>query len=420
MTQSKRSNATPRIAFMGDPLAGWGGGIDFLRLCISALNSVLPGTIWQVLLPGQKTLWQSMRARAAPMKRLFKILLGRNTHHGRTVSREDLMRAMRSSGASIDIVNYRNNTSGLARAMRQCNAEVLFFCDKSLGTYFPLPWVGYIADLQHKRLPHWFTEKERRWRDKRFTRILTDATVVVVNAKAVIQDIKEFYPGYKARLIALPFCPPAKLEFFSDTKDPDIRVAYKLPHQYFLISNQFTVHKDHGTAFVALRLVRDAGYDVHIVCTGDMYDYRWPKHSDNLQALIDKNEMTPYIGFLGFLAKDDQLAIMRGSVAVLQPTLFEGGPGGGAVYDAVSTGTPSIVSDIPVNREIDIGTVRFFEAGSAEDLAEKMIDILANPPKLPSMKDTFVKLIERQQELGNLLLDISNMSSKNRRSGKDV
>ncbi len=178
----------------------------------------------------------------------------------------------------------------------------------------------------------------------------------------------------------------------------DIEKTYNLPNKYFLISNQFWIHKSHETAFAALRLVQDAGEDAHILCTGNTTDYRWPQHFDKLKAGIAKNQLAEKIHFLGIVPKGDQLAIMRRSVAVIQPTLFEGGPGGGAIYDAVSTCTPGIVSDIDVNKEIDIGVIEFFRAGSAEDLAAKMLKFLQNPPV--RMRDAEVVEILSQRRQG--------------------
>src|SRR5690606_31986705 len=86
------------------------------------------------------------------------------------------------------------------------------------------------------------------------------------------------------------------------------------------------------------------------------------------------------VHFLGLIAKSDQLALLRGCRALLQPTLFEGGPGGGSVYEAVGLGVPVIASDIAINREIDRGSVTFFRAGNCDDLAEKMSRVLAVQP----------------------------------------
>jgi glycosyltransferase involved in cell wall biosynthesis len=91
---------------------------------------------------------------------------------------------------------------------------------------------------------------------------------------------------------------------------------------------------------------------------------------------------------------------------VVQPTLFEGGPGGGALYDGVSTATPVILSDIDVNREADLGVIEFFRAGSAEDLAQKMLALLRNPPQRLSPEATLSMLRQRQRQMGETLLQV--------------
>ena len=58
---------------------------------------------------------------------------------------------------------------------------------------------------------------------------------------------------------------------------------------------------------------------------------------------------------------------------MIQPTLFEGNPGGGAVVDAQAYGVPCIVSDIPVNREIpSCYETAFFQPHESKDLAQRM------------------------------------------------
>ena len=404
MTNSTGSNTVPRIALLADSLADWTGGVDFLRFCVSALNSVSPETCWPVLLPSKNR----RKLLVALVKNGVKKLAGLKTSGLARISTNELIGTLTISGARIEVVEYRDTLSGLVGAMRARGKEALFPCDKSLGRYFPGPWIGYIPDLQHKRLPKWFSERERLVRDKLFSKMLAEASAVVVNATTVIRDIEEFYPDHKARLFALPFCPPANLMRFSELSGGEMRTKYGLPAQYFMVSNQFWIHKSHETAFIALRQVRDAGYDVHLVCTGNTFDYRWPDHFNNLQGIIERNNLRSHIHILGMIPKSDQLAIMRESIAVIQPTLFEGGPGGGALYDAVSIGAPSIVSDIQVNREIDIGVVRFFTAGSAESLAARMIEILVDPPQILSEEDIFSQLRSRQREFGKLLLNVAN------------
>jgi glycosyltransferase involved in cell wall biosynthesis len=111
---------------------------------------------------------------------------------------------------------------------------------------------------------------------------------------------------------------------------------------------------------------------------------------------------------LGYIPKNDQLAVLKNCIAVIQPTLFEGGPGGGAVYEAVGYGIPSIVSDISVNREINDETVIFFKAGSPDDLAEKMRVVYENPPNKYSNKELVDKNNKLLLKFGTEILNIFN------------
>lgn len=49
---------------------------------------------------------------------------------------------------------------------------------------------------------------------------------------------------------------------------------------------------------------------------------------------------------LTLILKLEQIEIMKDALGIIQTSLFEGGPGGGCVLDAISLETPSIVSNI--------------------------------------------------------------------------
>ena len=174
----------------------------------------------------------------------------------------------------------------------------------------------------------------------------------------------------------LPFAPLLQKNWLRN--DEKIKQKYNLPDKYFIISNQFWLHKDHLTAFKSLKILLDKGYEnIKILCTGKQEDNRDPEHINRLKAYIKNNYLTNNIKFLGYLDKYDQIAIMKNALAVIQPTLFEGGPGGGVIYNAVALGIPAIVSDIPVNLEINQkDNIIFFKAKDSEDLAKKMISLV--------------------------------------------
>ena len=400
----------PRIAFLAAGFIQWTGGLDFLRLCVAGIASVLPGTTWPVLVPDDTVGQRALALAVATKRRLFS-LAGVKPAVTPHVSKDHLRDAISTTGCSIEMHSYYGSLQGLSRAMRNLDAEVVLPSMMSLSRHFLQPWIGYIPDLQHKRLPDNFSRRERRERDRNFSALLADARAVIVNSKSVVRDIEEFYPQSKATLFSLPFCPPANPAPLDDIGEEAL-CPHALPEKFFIISNQFWVHKSHQTAFDALRLVRNAGFpDVHILCTGNPHDYRAPGYVDRLKAGIARDGLTDRIHFLGMIPKRHQLAIMRRSVAVVQPTLFEGGPGGGALYDGVSTATPVILSDIDVNREADLGVIEFFRAGSAEDLAQKMVAALRNPPQRLSLEATLSMLRQRQRQMGETLLRIISFVS---------
>jgi hypothetical protein len=262
------SKNTPYIAILGDSINGWNGGIEFIRFCVSALNSVMNDRPQQILLSAQS----NPNDPVARIKRGVKWLTGIRYVPVHETPRARLVDALDDAGGQIEITEYRASHDGLADALRRCRADVLFPCPESLGTSFPHGWIGYIPDLQHKRLAHWFREEDCKRRDEKFARLLDDAPVVVVNAAAVVEDIQEFYPNHNAKVLSLPYCPPAIQTALSDAQRFEIRKLYNLPEPYFIISNQFWIHKSHKTAFQALQHMRNAGYDVSLICTGSTSD----------------------------------------------------------------------------------------------------------------------------------------------------
>src|SRR6266542_612736 len=332
MQRTARHAGQHKIAFLAETFIDWTGGVDFLRLCIGGIDAVLPDATWPVLVP-EATLPRRTLAFAVAIKRWLWSLAGIPPAIDGRGSRDQLHDAITSVGCSIEIVGYYGNSRGLCRAMRKLDAQVVLPCFVSLGPAFPLKWIGYYADLQHKRLPEFFSPQERLRRDRHVEKILTDASAIIVPSRNVVRDIEEFYPGHRATLFPLPFCPPANPDFLKDVADDGLH-PYELPQTFFMISNQFHVHKSHQTAFAALRLLRDAGFsDVHILCTSNTYDFRAPGHFDWLKEGIAREGLSDRIRFLGLVPKRHQLAIMRRSVALLQPTLFEGGPGGLSTFD---------------------------------------------------------------------------------------
>ena len=225
--------------------------------------------------------------------------------------------------------------------------------------------------------------------------MLTRARAVIVNSRAAAADIARFVPQGTARVFALPFAPAPSPDWLDER--PELGPRHGVIPPFFMISNQFWVHKDHATAFEAFRIVARRNPEVMLACTGSTQDPRDPGYFPELMNRVKEWGLDGRVRVLGLIPKRDQIEIMKHACAVIQPTLFEGGPGGGAVYDAVSLNVPVIVSDIPVNREVEGAEVDFFPARDTARLADLMTARLNAPPRKPTPADELLAAGRRRR-----------------------
>lgn len=393
------------VGILAEQFINWGGGIGFIRLILNGLSSLNKENknelILYVYIPIQSTF-------EIKLKNSIKLFLNKlfftNFKFQNNISIDSIVDSIKSVNPNIQIVYYNGREDDLSKKVQHDNLDFLLPVYNPLSTNFPIPWAGYIFDFQHKYYPEFFTEEEINKRDLEFQVMLDKAKTVIVNARTVKADIEKFLRSTDARIVTLPFCPVLNLDFFK--LDVDLE-KYNLPERYFMISNQFWKHKDHITAFKGFKLFLDnqTNKNIALVCTGQTFDVRFPTYFDDLKKLIKELNLEKNIIILGYIPKDDQLQILKNCVGLIQSTLFEGGPGGFAVYESVAFGIPSIVSDIPVNLEIEDETVTFFETGSEIDLSKKIEDVYSAKRK----QYTIEYLIEKNnQSIEKLGIEIIN------------
>jgi glycosyltransferase involved in cell wall biosynthesis len=234
--------------------------------------------------------------------------------------------------------------------------------------------------------------------------MLTGARSLIVNARAVASDIARFHPDHQARIFSLPFSAAPQAKWLSTR--PRLARREVSVNGYFIVCNQFWKHKDHATLFDAFSLIAAEFPMINLVCTGATADYRDHDHFPSLVKKLTDQGLQTRVHILGMIPKIEQVDFLRDAIALIQPTLFEGGPGGGAVFDAISLGVPCLVSDIDVNRELDEPLVTFFSAQNASSLADKMRQALLGGH---ATRDTDMLLIERgnrrRQQCGVVLLE---------------
>jgi glycosyltransferase involved in cell wall biosynthesis len=388
------------IGVLSDEFIRWQGGVDFLRLILNGLVNIEENYRVQIIVLVPKKSISKLVIKKPLMAIISYLNLNKKSQNSFDGSKE-LKRVVESISPGIQITSYRNLEKSIVRKK----------IDMIMPSFNPLyniniPWVGYIYDFQHKYLPEYFTETEIEKRDYEFKLMLQNANKIIVNANSVKNDVIKYFPSFSGQIYVLPFSP--LIENQSTCEKISYSEKYNLPKDYFLISNQFWRHKNHKTAIKAFSIFLKEidNNDVCLVCTGRNLDTRFPNYMNEIHELIDELGLTNNVRLLGHINKNYQIGILKRCIALIQPTLFEGGPGGFSVYEAVALGIPSIISDIPVNLEINEKSVDFFSSESPEDLAQKMKDHYMRDNLKLTDADLLKRSKDRLNNLSNKILEI--------------
>lgn len=257
---------------------------------------------------------------------------------------------------------------GLDAAIRRVGCEAVFPLQFAPPSGLSTPWVGWIPDLQHVVLPENYDDAERASRDRRFGDLLRSASHVVLSSEAARRDALAFDPSSADRLRVVPFASVPPRSWWRD--DPTrIAAGLGLPERFVLFPSQGWPHKGHDTLIAAL-----AGLpDVHLVLTG--VDPKDAARGAWVAEMVERAGVGNRVSMPGFVTRREVFALLRRSVAVVQPSRFEGWSL--LVEDAIAAGRPLVLSDLPVHREQcpdRVLPVRWFEPDDADGLTRAIAE----------------------------------------------
>lgn len=243
-----------------------------------------------------------------------------------------------------------------------------------LEPYKKLYW---IADFQEDYLPHFFSSQEVATRKAGQLGVSLSHNSIILSSQDALHDFQRLYSNATSPTYVLNFAVT-----HPDYQHIDIKALqekYQINKDYFFSPNQFWQHKNHIIILEALKLLEVQGIDYQIVFTGKTQDNRNPNYYNELLGYISKNKLEEKVRMLGFIDRMEQLALMKHSVAVIQPSLFEGWST--VVEDAKAMSKFVILSDLKVHKEQLKENVLFFSPQSSLDLSTKIIQFIQSRPQ---------------------------------------
>lgn len=251
-------------------------------------------------------------------------------------------------------------------AMGTTFAYPLLTADAAVQPFRSAEW---IPDFQYKHHPEGSNPSEIEGRKAAFAHITSKAGTVVLSSAHAEKDCHEIFPESRGKTFVLRFRVFAEEEQWASNPMLTV-VKYHLPERYLLCSNLLAPTKNHMLVLDALRLLKLRGILITVVFTGDLHDVRNPGFYNQFLARIHENDVSDCVRILGLIPKAHQFDLMRASLAVVQPSLFEGWHTG--VEEAQLAGKLLVLSKIDVHLEQNPPDRVLFDPTSAEALAEAM------------------------------------------------
>lgn len=357
-------NCPLRIAYTPSGGAHWTGGLTYQKNLLAALQAYAPKVKVYLLseqpenLPAQGANYFSVRYPSSAS--LVSGLINRFT---------------------LRLFGYDYLLAQTLRSIPDGNVNLVF--PGRYGAGKGITVLYWIPDFQHIHLPEMYLQSQISSLNEKLRQGIEHSTLVVLSSHDAQDDFREFAPNFvhKARVLSFVAHIPECLY----EENPQVVVGqYQLPEKFIFLPNQFWKHKNHITAFEALRILKSENVKPFVVLTGNPVDARNPLHFAGLIQKISEWGLRDQVAFLGLVPHDRVYMLIRQSVCVLNPSLFEGWST--TVEEAKSVGKRVLLSDLSVHREQNPPAAFYFDPNNPEQLADVLAECWVNVSSGPDFE----------------------------------
>lgn len=339
----------------------WLGGINYYRSLLSALVLIPDRKIHLIIFVGTEVPEDIVRNFYCVEIVRSKVL---DSHTPLSL----LRRAIRKFSGQRDLI--------LNRLLEKHNVDVLSHYSGTLPRRTRIKTIGWIPDFQYLHLPELFTENDRALREESIARLTANCHCILLSSETAQRDLAKVSPESLNKSRVLRFVPEVDEAPDSLVSLCDLELKYGFHAPYFYLPNQFWVHKNHKSVIEAVALLKKRGVHVTVLASGDTHDHRFPDYYNHLMALVECAGVKESFKVLGVIPYNDLLSLVRNSMAVINPSLFEGWST--TVEEAKALNKTILLSDLPVHKEQNPSKGIFFDPLNSEDLTEKMFYVMRN------------------------------------------
>lgn len=247
--------------------------------------------------------------------------------------------------------------------------------------------ITFVDDVAYALYPSFVEPKNKKMLDKYMPRWIKRSDLVATISKSSGEEVKELFHLPEEKL-AVIYC-GVEEEFYPRPKNEilEVQKKYALPDKYFFFLSNIEPRKNLATLIDAFGLLPESIIKQYaLLIVGGM---GW-LNDDIVQKINSFRKRGINIIHPDFYVPDEDLpALHSGAIALIQPSFHEGF--GLAPLQAMACGTPVILSDIPVFKEIAGAAAIYFKPKKTNDLAKAMLSLANNKQKREGLSQLGLK-----------------------------
>lgn len=304
----------------------------------------------------------------------------------------------------------------MRRLLDEYRIDVVFENARFHGARLGIPAIAWIPDFQHRELPNLFSRAAWWKRELGFRAQIAAGRTIMLSSHHACDACERHYPASIGRTRVVRFAVPS-------AGRPDAgairsaREAFGLPERYLYMPNQFWQHKNHLLVIEALTLLKQAGHFIVVAASGKQLDPYRPNHFARVLARIVEADIADQFRLLGLIPYEHVAPLMAGSIALLNPSLFEGWST--TVEEARALQIPMVLSDLAVHHEQVSGIARFFDRTSASSLADALLAVWEGENSLlPSDSSTALSAVDPVQRFADDFVDLAQQVAQSGNTSK--